>query len=247
LWLIEFLFTTKEHKGRHKGIQERRHCKTIIIKMKAIVIGATGLVGNLILKELLNDNDYTEVRIFVRRSTGITNSKLKEIVNPMNGIDALKSEIQGDVLFNALGTTIKQAGSKAEQQRIDRDLPIAFARIASENGAKMMLNISSVGASMSGGFYLKTKAEMEQGTEKYFPGAIYHFRPGLLVGDRKEFRFAEKFSMGVMKAIDPILGGGSKKYRSMPVDKLAKAMVNLSKNPLNKPGILYYPEIMHLV
>jgi len=215
--------------------------------MKAIVIGATGLVGNLILNELLNDNNFSEVRIFVRRSTGITNPKLKEFVTPMKDIDSLKPEIQGDVLFNAMGTTIKQAGSKAEQQRIDRDLPIAFAKIASENVVKMMLNVSSVGASMNGGFYLKTKAEMEEGTEKYFPGAIYNFRPGLLVGERKEFRFAEKMSMGVMKAIDPILAGGSKKYRSMPVDKLAKAMVNLSKNPEDKPGILYYPEIMRLV
>ena len=75
----------------------------------------------------------------------------------------MASEIKGDFLFNAIGTTIKQAGSKAEQQRIDRDLPIAFARIASGNGVKMMLNVSSVGANIKGGFYLKTKAEMEAG------------------------------------------------------------------------------------
>lgn len=215
--------------------------------MKAIVIGATGLVGNLILNELLNDRDFLEVRIFVRRSTGITNPKLKEIVSPMNDIESLKSEILGDVLFNALGTTIKQAGSKTEQQRIDRDLPLTFAKIASKNGVKLMLNVSSVGASMNGGFYLKTKAEMEQGTEKYFPGAIYHFRPGLLVGDRKEFRFAEKISSGFMKVLDPLLAGSAKKYRSMPVDKLAKAMISLSKNSSGIPGILYYPEIMRLV
>jgi uncharacterized protein YbjT (DUF2867 family) len=212
--------------------------------MKAIVIGATGLVGDLILKELLSDNEFSEVRIFVRRPTGITNPKLKEFVNPMRNIESLKTEIQGDVLFNALGTTIKQAGSKAEQQRIDRDLPIAFAKIASGNGVKLMLNISSVGANINGGFYLKTKAEMEQGTEKYFPGNVFHFRPGLLIGNRKEFRFAEKFSSGVMKALDPILTGSSKKYRSMPVDKLANAMVSLSKNSTGKPGILYYPEIV---
>jgi uncharacterized protein YbjT (DUF2867 family) len=215
--------------------------------MKAIVIGATGLVGNLILTELLSDKDFSEVRIFVRRSTGITNPKLKEFMNPMKDIDSLKSEIQGDVLFNAMGTTIKQAGSKTEQQRIDRDLPIAFARLASGNGVKMMLNVSSVGASMNGGFYLKTKAEMEKGTGEFFPNAVYHFRPGLLVGRRKEFRFAEKISMGVMKVIDPLLSGSAKKYRSMPTDKLAKAMVNLSKNPSGNPGILYFPEIMECI
>ena len=171
--------------------------------MKAIVIGATGLVGNLILKEVLNDNDFSEVRIFVRRPTGIINPKLKEIVSPMKDIVTLSSEIQGDVLFNALGTTIKKAGSQKEQQRVDRDLPIAFAKIASENGVKIMLNVSSVGASMKGGFYLKTKAEMENGTEKFFPETAFHFRPGFLVGNRKEFRLVEKIAFGVMKVIDP--------------------------------------------
>jgi putative NADH-flavin reductase len=93
--------------------------------VKAILIGATGLVGSLILKEALADNDYSEVRIFVRKPTGIINPRLKEIVDPMKDIAALSSEIQGDVLFNALGTTIKNAGSRQEQQRIDRDcLPL---------------------------------------------------------------------------------------------------------------------------
>ncbi len=101
--------------------------------MKAIIIGATGLVGNLILKEVLKDDNFSEVRIFVRKPTGITDSKLKEIISPMNDINVLGSEILGDVLFNALGTTIKKAGSQQEQQRIDRDLPVAFARIASGN------------------------------------------------------------------------------------------------------------------
>lgn len=212
--------------------------------MRVIIIGATGLVGNLILREVLNDSDFDEVRIFVRRSTGIVNPKLKEIVSPMTDISLLGSEIQGDILFNALGTTIKMAGSKAEQQRIDRDLPIAFARYASENGVKKILNISSVGASLRGGFYLKTKAEMENGTEEFFPGKAYHFRPGLLIGKRSEFRFFEKIAIVMMKAIDPFLIGGSKKYRGMAVEKLAKAMVGLSKNSIGKPAVLYFTDIM---
>lgn len=68
--------------------------------MKAIVIGATGLVGNLILNKILNDDKFSEVRIFVRNPTGIINPKLKEFVTPMKDIEALSSEIKGDVLFN---------------------------------------------------------------------------------------------------------------------------------------------------
>jgi uncharacterized protein YbjT (DUF2867 family) len=212
--------------------------------MKAIIIGATGLVGNLILQEVLADENFSEVRIFVRRSTGIENPKLKEIISPMMDLSTVESEIRGDVLFNAIGTTIKKAGSKKEQQRIDRDLPVDFARIASGNGVKLMLNVSSMGASMRGGFYLKTKAEMEEGTMKYFPGAVFHFRPGFLAGKRNEFRLAEVFASFFMKALDPLLTGSSEKYRSMPVDKLAKAMVNVSRNPEGKPAILHYHEIM---
>jgi uncharacterized protein YbjT (DUF2867 family) len=215
--------------------------------MKAIIIGATGLVGNLILNEVLNDNDFSKVRIFVRKPTGIINPKLKEIVSPMNDIPSLSSEVHGDVLYNALGTTIKKAGSQKEQQRIDRDMPVAFAKIASGNGAKIMLNVSSMGANINGGFYLKTKAEMEKGTAEFFPGSVFHFRPGFLVGNRIEFRLAEKIAMPVMKLFDLVLAGSLKKYRSMPVEKLAKAMVNLSKNPSGKPAILYYPEIMQCI
>jgi hypothetical protein len=143
-----------------------------------------------------------------------------------------------------MGTTIKKAGSQAEQQRIDRDLPVSFAKIASKNGVKIMLNVSSIGASLKGGFYLKTKAEMENGTEKFFPQNTFHFRPSFLVGERKEFRPAEKIAYFAMKAIDPILTGSAKKYRSMPVEKLAKAMINVSKNPEGKPSVLYFPEII---
>jgi len=212
--------------------------------MRAIIAGATGLVGNQILQEILNDNNFSEVRIFVRKPTGISNPKLKEFVDPLTDIDKLANEITGDVLFNALGTTIKQAGSQKEQQRIDRDLPIAFARNASGNGARVLLNVSSAGASLKGNFYLRTKAEMENGTEEFFPGNTFHFRPGLLMGNRKQFRPAEKIAMAAMKVLDPLLLGSSKKYRGMPVEKLAKAMVTISKNPWGKPGILYYPDIM---
>jgi len=215
--------------------------------MKAIIIGATGLVGNLILNEVLKDNSFSEVRVFVRKPGGIINPKLIEIISPMKDIISIGSEIKGDVLFNALGTTKKKAGSKEEQQRIDRDLPILFAKIASENGVKIMLNVSSVGASMKGGFYLKTKAEMEKGTEEFFPKTVFHFRPGFLVGNRKDFRLVEKFAFIVMKVLDPIFTGSSKKYRSMPADKLAKAMVNLSKNPVGKPSVLHFSEIMQCI
>jgi hypothetical protein len=88
---------------------------------------------------------------------------------------------------------------------------------------------------------------METGTEEFFPEKVFHFRPGFLVGNRKDFRLAEKIASGMMKLMDPILTGSLKKYRSMPVDKLAKAMVMLSKNPSGKPTVLHFSEIMNCI
>jgi hypothetical protein len=88
---------------------------------------------------------------------------------------------------------------------------------------------------------------MENGTGKFFPESVFHFRPGFLVGNRKEFRLVEKIASGVMKVIDPILTGSSKKYKSMPADKLAKAMISLSKNPTGKPSVLQFSEIMKCI
>jgi len=85
---------------------------------------------------------------------------------------------------------------------------------------------------------------MENGTAEFFPGRIFHFRPSFLVGKRKEFRFAEKIANGAMKGIDLILPRSYKKFTSMPADKLAKAMVQLSKNPAGKPTVLHFTEIM---
>jgi hypothetical protein len=84
-----------------------------------------------------------------------------------------------------------------------------------------MLNVSSVGASIKGNFYLRTKAEMEKGTEEYFHDNVFHFRPGLLDGKRSEFRLTEKIASVIMKAVDPFLTGTSKntevcRWRNLP-------------------------------
>lgn len=217
--------------------------------MKAIIIGATGLTGSKILQNLLDNPSFEEVISFQRTSSIINHPKLKVISTNMKDIESLKYQIIGDVLFNAMGTTIKKAGSKEEQQRIDRDIPIAFAKIASENGVKLMLNISSIGASHSGGFYLKTKAEMEEGTSAAMNGRVIHFRPSLLTGKRRDddFRFAEKISSGIMKIINPLLIGTASRYKSICTDNLAKAMVNASLHPQDFKKIYYYNDIVHLL
>ncbi|MBL7765301.1 MAG: hypothetical protein JNJ58_04365 [Chitinophagaceae bacterium] len=211
----------------------------------AIVLGATGLTGSVLLKQLLNQPSCTSVLIPVRRSTGINHPKLKEMILDMEHITEKDVDLPGDVVFNCLGTTIKQAGSQVAQQYVDRDLPIYFAKQAKRNGAKMMINISSIGASLTGNFYLKTKAEMEAGTKEVFGEHTYHFRPSFLVGQRKESRIGESIGIVVMKLADHLLFGSMRKYHSMPVEILAKAMLKVAEKGRHEVGILMYDDILN--
>ena len=217
--------------------------------MKAIIIGATGLTGGKIVRDLLEDNRFEEVIAFQRRESEMRHPKLKTfIINSMNP-EEMTDVIKGDVLFNAMGTTIKKAGSKIEQQRIDRDIPVAFAKVASANGVKLMINVSSIGASHKGGFYLKTKAEMEDGTSEAMEGRVLHFRPSLLMGkrDSSDYRIAESISAWMMKILSPIMIGPLSKYRGMDTDILASAMIQASLNKENHQNIFYYNDIVKIV
>ena len=216
--------------------------------MKAIIIGATGLTGGKILRQLLEHPGVEEVRSFQRSDFAINHPKLKVFKTDMRDINSLKEHISGDVLFNGMGTTIRRAGSKKEQQRIDRDIPVAFAKVASQNGVKLMLNVSSIGASMTGGFYLKTKAEMEEGTSSAMNGKVIHFRPSILMGKRRasDFRLAEQISSLLMKMLSPVLMGSLSKYRGMDTDILAKAMINTAINSENLQKVFYYSDIVKI-
>src|ERR1700740_2962539 len=106
----------------------------------AIVIGATGLVGAYLVNELNDSNLYNKVII------------------DFDNIDA--SLISGDDIFCAIGTTLKKAGSKENQYKIDCEYPFNVAKLAKENNVKQFILVSSIGAdAKSSNFYLKTKGE----------------------------------------------------------------------------------------
>ncbi|MCU0413720.1 MAG: NAD(P)H-binding protein, partial [Ignavibacteriaceae bacterium] len=129
----------------------------------AIVIGATGLIGKHLTKLLLDNPDYSTIRVFARRSINISNSKLAEHIVDFDEIDKWKSKIIDDDLFSAMGTTIKKAGSKEAQYKIDVAYQFDFAKAASENGVKNYFLVSSSGANdESKFFYMKIKGHLEE-------------------------------------------------------------------------------------
>src|ERR1700743_749739 len=112
----------------------------------AIVIGATGLVGSELTRLLINDSRYERVKIFVRKPTGITSDKLEEHIVDFGEPDKWKRFVTGDVLYSALGTTLRAAGSKDEQYKVDYTYQYRFAKIAAANGVSAYVLISAAGS-----------------------------------------------------------------------------------------------------
>ena len=102
-------------------------------KKTAIVIGATGLVGEQLVRQLLEDDRYGTVKVFHRRTTGISHPKLVETVIDFDSPEEWKHLITGDELYSALGTTLKAAGSKEAQYKVDYEYQFQVAKIAREN------------------------------------------------------------------------------------------------------------------
>ena len=190
----------------------------------AIVIGATGLVGSELLNLLLEDDRFAAVHIFVRRSTGRTHGKLKEHVISFDDIAAWEPLVKGDVLFSALGTTLKKAGSKEGQFKVDYAYQLHFARAAAKNGVGSYVLVSSAGASTKSRiFYTRMKGELEAEVKKLSFNQIHILQPGILQGERRESRPGEKAGVAVMSVLQYL--PGLKKYKPIPAATVAKAMI----------------------
>jgi uncharacterized protein YbjT (DUF2867 family) len=188
--------------------------------MKAIVIGATGLVGKSIIEQLLDNSEVSEVLIFARRSTGIQHSKLIEKIIDFGKMKDWGHEVKGDFLFSALGTTIKAAGSKEAQYLIDHDYQLEMARLAAQNGIKSYVLISSVNASASSPFfYLKMKGELDEEVMKLPFESITILRPGPLKGHRERPRLMEEISTRVLSVLP--VNAGMKPVEGSQVAKVA--------------------------
>jgi len=195
---------------------------------KAILIGATGLIGSELLKQLLADSNYSEVKVLARRSTNVNHSKLKEVLINFDDLESYKSELVGDVLFSTMGTTIKKAGSQLAQYKIDYTYQYNTAKLASDNGVKQLVLLSSYGAnSESKVFYSRIKGELDEAVQNLNFDAVSIMRPSMLAGDRKEFRLAEKILTPIMYALLWI--PGIRKYRPIKDVVVAKAMINSVK------------------
>jgi uncharacterized protein YbjT (DUF2867 family) len=212
----------------------------------ALIAGATGLVGRTCLSLLLANSTYAKVVAVGRRPLELTHPKLEP---RLVSFDALAQEpmIAADDAFCALGTTMRQAGSKEAFHAVDHDAVVNFAYWARGGGASTLCVVSSVGADPdSGNFYLATKGKMETGVREQYFERLHVFRPGLLIGDRKEARASERAAAAALAILNPLLMGSLRKYRSIPAEAVAKAMVAAAQDPVKGSWLHHSPEMERL-
>ena len=195
--------------------------------MKALILGATGATGKDLLQVLLEDQTYSQVEIFVRRDPDINHPKLRAHIIDFDKPQQWAHLVKGDVLFSCLGTTLKAAGSKDAQMKVDYQYQFEFARAAQENNVHTYVLVSaSMASSKSVFFYAKMKGMLEDAVKRLgFPKLII-FNPPTLIrpnSDRKGELFATKFiaflnSFGLFTSQKPL-----------KTSTLACAMVNAVK------------------
>ncbi len=191
----------------------------------AWIAGASGLVGSHCLSVLLEQPQYSRVVSLVRRPSSIANAKLTEHVADFDKLGELDVPAPDDV-FCALGTTIKNAGSKEAFRRVDHGYIEALAKRAAELGAKRFLLVTSVATDVhSPNFYLRVKAEAESAVAlKPFEMAGM-LRPSFLVGKREEFRLGERIGIPLARAFTFLLFGPMRIYRPIGAETVGRAMV----------------------
>jgi uncharacterized protein YbjT (DUF2867 family) len=199
------------------------------MKNRAVIVGASGLVGSHLLELLLKNDLFEEIRSFSRKKLNIIHPRLLQFEINFDSLNDYSDLFSGNIMFCCIGTTIKKAGSKQNFQHIDYEIPVRLAQIAAQNHFDTFVVISSLGAnSNSSNFYLKTKGKMQQFVENQnIPRKIF-IQPSLLLGKRVEFRFGERFGEIALRTFGFLLIGRMRKYRAIRARNVAQAMVNIS-------------------
>jgi uncharacterized protein YbjT (DUF2867 family) len=209
--------------------------------MVAVIVGSTGLVGSALVQKLLGEKAIKQVLSVSRKSLNIHNPRLTEIlISDLSELASKQESLRGDLYFCTLGTTIKSAGSKDNFRKVDYEAIVEFARIAKHNDSRAFVLVSSMGADPSSPFfYNQVKGETEQAVKSLQLVSVSLFRPGLLVGERKESRPAEEFFLKTITPLKRVLPEAFVKKIATNVETLADAMLKRALKAA--PGVEIIP------
>ncbi|WP_460949598.1 oxidoreductase [Spirosoma daeguense] len=186
----------------------------------ALVVGATGLIGDLLTHYLVDSPIYEKVKVLVRKSLNWQHPRLQEIQFDFDHPNGLLT--QADDIFCCLGTTIKKAGSKDAFRKVDYQYPLEIAKLGLANGAQQFAIVTSLGADPDSSiFYNRVKGEIERDLTALNYPTLHIFRPSILLGNRSENRLGERIGIGFVKLFNPLIPA---KYKGIEASKVAKAM-----------------------
>ena len=207
----------------------------------ALVLGATGATGKEIVSLLLKDPSYSKVSIFVRNKPNIKHEKLSIHKIDFSRLSDYNKFIHGDVLFSALGTTLKAAGSKPLQYLVDYTYQYEFAKMASNNGIKHYALISSVGSNENSFFfYPKIKGALEEAIKKLDFNKTYIFQPPVLIRQAELIRTGEKILVKILRLFNQL--GLFESQKPLPVSSLAQKMIQEIKSESTERINIYTPK-----
>ncbi len=218
-------------------------------KRVALIAGASGLVGGLLLERLLRSPLYEQVVAVTRRPLKIKHPKLHEIIGEFEAVETAvaAADFKPSDAFCTLGTTIKQAGSQAAFSKVDFEYVLRFARAAKAAGTQRFLLVTAVGASArSTIFYSRVKGEVEEAVSAIGFEATLIFRPSMLMGPRNETRPGESIAKILTPYISPFLIGPAAIYKGIEADTVAAAMVEAAATETSGRKTYTYGEMMRL-
>ena len=201
----------------------------------ALLFGSSGLVGGHLLNQLIKDNKYSKIKLFIRTDPEISDPKVEVIKTNFNNLQNHKEDIKGDDCFFCIGTTKQNSPVKDDYRKVELEVPKETAQIAKSNLVESFIFISALYANpKSSGDYVRFKGLVEEELKRLnFPKLVL-MRPSFLMGDRKEKRVGEKIGIFVFKLLSPLLLGALKKMRPIHSETVAKAMIRAANENLEK-------------
>ena len=210
----------------------------------AIILGATGLTGGIILQKLIDDDSYETIKLFSRNNIENMPVKVEQFIGNILELESFKKYFTADEVYCCIGTTAKKTPNKELYKKIDFGIPVTAAKLAKENKIPTFLVVSSIGAnSKSSVFYSRTKGEMEQEVLRQNILNTYILQPSIIGGTRNETRIGEKIGLAIFKLIQPLFIGKLKKYKITEAEHIAQAMINLANNKYEKNNIITSEQI----
>lgn len=198
---------------------------------KAIIIGATGLTGNYLLQQLLDDTYYSEIIVFARSDQSAHHPKVVWHTIDLFHIKNYTELFHADVVFCCIGTTRSKTRNKALYEKIDVGIPYHASQLAKRNGIPTFIVISAIGAkTTSRFFYNRIKGKMEERILSQNLKNTYILRPSLIKGKREENRFGETLAHAFMAMLKPLMLGDLEKYAPISYENIVHCMIFLDKH-----------------